>query len=115
FAAAGNDGSSQPFYPAAYPEVNSVAALAPSNNGPVSAANGTLASYSNYGPTVDMAALGTGIVPWGSGAYLISGTSTATAYLAGTAAAIAAKQHIPPYNAAQAMSSSSAFHYSGPK
>lgn len=48
-AAAGNDGTSAPSYPAAYPEVLSVSAIAP---------DFTLASYSNFGPTIDIAAPG---------------------------------------------------------
>ncbi len=48
-AAAGNDGSSTPTYPAAYDDVVSVSAVA---------INESLASYSNYGATVDVAAPG---------------------------------------------------------
>ena len=48
-ASAGNDQSSAPRYPAAYPEALSVSALAP---------DGSLATYSSYGPTVDIAAPG---------------------------------------------------------
>lgn len=48
-AAAGNEATSSPFYPAAYPEVISVSATR---------YNGTLASYSNYGNTISVAAPG---------------------------------------------------------
>ncbi|MGH7480872.1 MAG: S8 family serine peptidase [Longimicrobiales bacterium] len=48
-AAAGNDGVSDPRYPASYAEVVSVAAVGPDLE---------LASYSNFGPTVDIAAPG---------------------------------------------------------
>jgi len=48
-ASAGNSGSSVPNCPAAYPEVLSVSAVGP---------QGTLASYSNFGPTIDIAAPG---------------------------------------------------------
>ncbi len=48
-AAAGNESSSTPFYPASYAGVISVSAVNIS---------GTLASYSNYGSTVDVAAPG---------------------------------------------------------
>ncbi|MCG8592035.1 MAG: S8 family serine peptidase [Proteobacteria bacterium] len=48
-AAAGNDSSSTSFYPAAYPGVISVSATA---------RNDALASYSNFGPTIDIAAPG---------------------------------------------------------
>lgn len=48
-AAAGNDGASAPIYPAAYNGVVSVSAVNLSRE---------LASYSNYGPTIDVAAPG---------------------------------------------------------
>ncbi|MFZ5624945.1 MAG: S8 family serine peptidase [Gemmatimonadota bacterium] len=48
-AAAGNDGTSTPEYPAAYPEVLSVAALDAEDND---------APYSNFGSTIDIAAPG---------------------------------------------------------
>lgn len=48
-AAAGNEATSSPSYPAAYPEVISVSATR---------YNGTLASYSNYGNTISVAAPG---------------------------------------------------------
>jgi len=48
-AAAGNDGTSDPNYPAAYPQTLSVSAVDP---------YGLLASYSSYGSTVDIAAPG---------------------------------------------------------
>jgi subtilisin family serine protease len=48
-AAAGNDGSAEPRYPAAYPEVISVSAVAPDRS---------LASYSSFGSTIDVAAPG---------------------------------------------------------
>src|SRR5438093_2610116 len=48
-AAAGNSGTSALNYPAAYPQALSVSAVGP---------NGRLASYSSYGPTVDIAAPG---------------------------------------------------------
>jgi hypothetical protein len=50
-ASAGNNANSAPQYPAAYPEVVSVSAVEP---------NGELASYSSFGPTVDIAAPGGG-------------------------------------------------------
>lgn len=92
--AAGNDGVSSVFYPAAYPEVISVGALTENDN---------LASYSNYGYSLDLLAPGgdindgSGIVST-SGYYdesagdfeedymFMDGTSMAAAYVSGTAA-----------------------------
>jgi thermitase len=51
-AASGNDHSSQPSYPAAYPEVLSVGAINP---------DGSRAEFSNYGNYLDVVAPGTGI------------------------------------------------------
>ncbi len=48
-AAAGNENSSQPSYPAAYPSAISVSAVGPDR---------TLAPYSNFGTTIDIAAPG---------------------------------------------------------
>jgi hypothetical protein len=48
-ASAGNDASSEPACPASYPEVISVAAVGP---------DGSPATYSNFGPTIDLAAPG---------------------------------------------------------
>jgi hypothetical protein len=52
-AAAGNGGTSRPFWPAAAPEVLAVAATT---------AAGDLAAFSNHGPWVDAAALGVDVV-----------------------------------------------------
>jgi subtilisin family serine protease len=51
-AAAGNDGSSTPSYPAALPSVISVSALDQNKN---------IASFSNFGPTIDLAAPGVSV------------------------------------------------------
>jgi hypothetical protein len=80
FAAAGNEPVPAAFYPAAWPEVVSVtAAQAP----------GQLASYANFAPSVDMMAPGSSVVYMNGRAYLVTGTSAASAYAAGLAAGLA--------------------------
>jgi subtilisin family serine protease len=64
-ASAGNDGTSVPDYPAALPEVISVSAVG---------AFGTLASYSNFGSTVDISAPG-GNFDDGGSTYMIASTT----------------------------------------
>jgi subtilisin family serine protease len=51
-AAAGNDDTNEPLYPAAFPSVISVAAVDQNEN---------IASFSNYGPTIDLAAPGVNV------------------------------------------------------
>jgi subtilisin family serine protease len=96
-AAAGNESSSSPSYPAAYPEVLSVSSVGPSRD---------LASYSNFGSTVDIAAPGGDITNgdptlgvystlWnfvtGTPTYgAFQGTSMASPHVAGVAALILA-------------------------
>lgn len=83
-AAAGNDASTAPFYPAAYqPEVLSVTA----------SAGNQLASYANYGTYVDLIAPGTTLVVYGNSAYLVSGTSSSSASISGLIAGVADAQH----------------------
>jgi hypothetical protein len=79
FAAAGNQPVNTPTYPAAIPGVNAVTALG---------APGQLASYADYGSFVDMALPGTSVVYLGNQAYVVQGTSTATAYATGVAAGV---------------------------
>jgi subtilisin family serine protease len=78
-AAAGNDDSTTPFYPAALSEVLAVGATAPDD---------TRSSFSNHGSWVDVAAPGQSIYStWKSGGYTwLSGTSMATPLVAGQAA-----------------------------
>ena len=76
FAAAGNQPITTPTYPAAIPGVNAVTALG---------APGQLASYANYGSFVGMALPGASVVYLGNQAYVVQGTSPATAYATGVA------------------------------
>jgi len=86
-AAAGNNASSVPFYPAAYPNVIAVSSTD---------INDHLASSSNYGDWVDVAAPGTNIYstlplndPLQPGGYgLMGGTSIASPHVAGLAALV---------------------------
>src|SRR6202012_5204547 len=77
FAAAGNQPVNTPNYPAAIPGVNAVTALG---------APGQLASYANFGSFVGMALPGSSVVYLGNQAYVVQGTSSATAYASGIAA-----------------------------
>ncbi len=85
-AAAGNDANNQPHWPAAQAEVVSVAAL--------SADGANLASFSDYGGWIDVAAPGDQIVgPMPGGGFATwSGTSIAAPVVAGQAALIIGQQ-----------------------
>jgi hypothetical protein len=77
FAAAGNTPVNTPTYPAAIPGVNDVTALSQP---------GQFASYANFSPQVDLALPGASVVYIGSQAFIVQGTSPATAYATGIAA-----------------------------
>lgn len=80
-AASGNDRSSQPSFPAAYPEVLSVGAINP---------DGSSAEYSNYGTYLDVVAPGTNIPSTFLGHHYaaLSGTSMAAPHVSALAGLI---------------------------
>jgi hypothetical protein len=79
FAAAGNQPTDAPTYPAAYPEVIATTSIG---------RDGTIAPYANYGAFVDIGAPGSGFVTFGNQVYLITGTSAATGYASGASAGL---------------------------
>lgn len=86
FVAPGNQPTTAPTYPAAYPEVVAVTA---------SDRAGQVASYANRGGFVDLIAPGTSVVPYGDGSWVVHGTSVSTAYAAGIAAGLLADSGRP--------------------
>jgi thermitase len=81
FAAAGNEPTGQPVYPAAYPGVVAVTATS----------SGQIAPYANMASFVDVAAPGAGIIYYQNRAYLVQGTSVSTAFTTGAAVGLAEK------------------------
>jgi hypothetical protein len=73
-ASAGNTPTTDPTYPAGYPEVNSITA----GNSPNS-----IAAYANYGESVDAMAPGTSRIGFDGRTYIVNGTSPAAAYFSG--------------------------------
>ena len=86
-AAAGNEPTGQPVYPAAQKEVIGVTAL---NRG-----GQRVASYANYGNFVEAAAPGVGVTVLNNQTFFGTGTSFSTAYTAGVAAGLGATPGVP--------------------
>lgn len=85
-AAAGNEPTTAPTYPAAYPEVLATTA---------GDRKGNIAAYANRGDFVDVAAPGGNIVSFNNQSFLVSGTSTATAYVSGLSGGLAVSSGKP--------------------
>ncbi len=77
FAAKGNDPTTAPFYPAAYPEVTAVTAFD---------RTGQVAPYANRAPIFSVGASGLSFVPFNSLTFGVQGTSVSTALVSGQAA-----------------------------
>ena len=84
-AAAGNQPTTAPTYPAAYPEVIAVGALD---------RKGNLASYSNRGGFIDVMAPGDSIITFNGQRYQVTGTSTSTSYVSSLAAYLAESKNL---------------------
>ncbi len=80
YGAAGNEPVTTPTFPAAYPQVTAVTA---------GDRLGNIASYANRGTFVDVIAPGTAYINYNGQQYIVNGTSPATAYASGAAAAAA--------------------------
>jgi hypothetical protein len=106
FGAPGNEPTTAPTYPAAYPEVVAVTA---------SERSGQLASYANRGAFVDLIAPGTSVVPYGGEAWVVNGTSVSTAYAAGVAAGLLADSGRTPSEVVAQMRERLAFKPEPPK
>jgi hypothetical protein len=92
FGAAGNEPTTLPTYPAAYPEVVAVTS---------GDKRGNIAPFANRGSFVDVVAPGVSIVNYNGQSFLVSGTSTSTAYMSGAAAASRAAGNDPAQVEAQ--------------
>ncbi|MEE2946909.1 MAG: S8 family serine peptidase [Verrucomicrobiota bacterium] len=86
-AAAGNEPTGLPVFPAAQPEVVGVTALNISGR--------NVANYANTGAFVEVAAPGAGVTMFNNQTYFGTGTSFSTAYVAGVAAGISSIEGIP--------------------
>jgi hypothetical protein len=93
FASAGNTPTTDPTWPAASPNAIAVTATDWSGN---------IAAYANRGSFIDVKAPGSSRVFYNGQTYISTGTSTATAFVSGQAAALAASG-VPPAQAAEAI------------
>jgi hypothetical protein len=101
FAAAGNNASAQPFYPAAYPEVISVTA----------GNHGQLAPYANFADYIKLEVPGSAVVYFNNNAYVVNGTSTASALSSGLAGGAAAANCIGTGAAANGLLNTTALQF----
>lgn len=85
-AAAGNNGSSDPFYPAAYEATLAVTATGRS---------GQLTPYANRGGFVDLGVPGSTVVQMDGQSWVVQGTSVSAAYASGMAGALAQNPQTP--------------------
>ncbi|GIX50147.1 MAG: hypothetical protein KatS3mg132_341 [Limisphaera sp.] len=86
-AAAGNQPTTAPVYPAAYPEVVAVTA---------GDRSGTIAPYANRGEFVDVVAPGASVVYYQGQPFLVAGTSAAAAFASGVAAGLVESRPAKP-------------------
>ena len=86
FGAAGNQPTTDPTFPAAYPAVIAVTA---------GDKMGNIAPYANRGSFVDVIGPGVSLVDFQGQSYLVRGTSAATAYVSGAAAGFRASGSAP--------------------
>jgi hypothetical protein len=93
-AAAGNEPSTAPTYPAAYPNVMAVTA---------GGRDGKIAPYANRGDFIDISAPGSAMFPYNGQNWMVMGTSAATAYASGVAASMWDCNKMTPSQVATAM------------
>ena len=87
FAAAGNQRTTQPVFPAADPWILAVTAKE---------ADGSIAPWANVGSFVDLAAPASAVVTYGNELFRVSGTSTASAWTSGYTAGLAVRNQATP-------------------
>lgn len=92
FGAAGNEPTTLPTFPAAYPDVVAVTS---------GDKRGNIAPFANRGNFVDVIAPGVSVVDYNGESFLVSGTSASTAYMSGAAAAARAAGKDPAQVEAQ--------------